>query len=170
MKRFILFLSALVTSVLLNARAFAFIWPDFTPVIPCAPQFCAQCIAADIPLVLSYVEQAKAMKDRYMSYLDTTYWKQKLEAYVMKLGDMALSAAINKIANVDRPLAYSRLIAKCKVANMKNESEVREAFIKLFLQYPTTKPAKMAEYEAIGRQFQMDSTIEAIVTGRELSH
>ena len=88
MRRYVLFLSTLITSVLLNARVFAF-WPDFTPAIPCAPQFCGQCIAADIPLVLSYVEQAKAMKDRYMSYLDTTYWKQKLESYVMKLGDMA---------------------------------------------------------------------------------
>lgn len=59
-------------------------------------------------------------------------------------------------------------IKKSKVADIKSEESIREAFPKLFFQYPSMDPVHMHKYEAEGEEFYEDTLIEAFTAVREL--
>ena len=59
-------------------------------------------------------------------------------------------------------------IKESKVADIKSEESIREAFPKLFFQYPSLDPTYQHKYEAEGEEFYEDTLIEAFTAVREL--
>lgn len=59
-------------------------------------------------------------------------------------------------------------IKESKVADIKSEESIREAFPKLFFQYPSLDPTEQHKYEAKGEEFYEDTLIEAFTAVREL--
>ncbi len=59
-------------------------------------------------------------------------------------------------------------IKKSKVADIEDEASVREAFPKLFFQYPSLDPVVQRQYREKGQEFYEDTVIEAFTAVREL--
>lgn len=62
----------------------------------------------------------------------------------------------------------TKKIKESKVADIKSEDSIREAFPKLFFQYPSLDPTDQHKYEAKGEEFYEDTLIEAFTAVREL--
>lgn len=160
------FIFALMTGVLLSSKVFA-LFPDLTPYSP-APQASPIPIAPTIAKAQGYLEQAKSMKDKYMAYLDVGKLKQQFMAYTSQFAGQALGGLLKKGSKREKFLSYARSIKDSSVANLSNETDVQKAFVKLFFEYPSDKPSVKAEYENMGKQFQMDSAVEAVISAKAM--
>ena len=130
-----------MTCLCLNRNVQAFVWPDFTPLIPFSPQFCVMCIPPAIDWAYNTVDQVKDAKNRLKEMTDVTKIKQALSAYAANLGNMALNWATQKLSARKKVISYSRTILASKRdgVDVKKEDTVKVDFVNLFLQYPSTK-------------------------------
>ena len=101
MRKIKYFTSVIMVCSLFIGKANAFAFPDFTPLIPVAPQFCAMCIAASIPTAVSYVQQVPQIKQQLMSVTDVTKLKQFALAYATSLGNTLLTALRSRKKKID---------------------------------------------------------------------
>ena len=125
MKKIIYSISVLLTSVFFTRNANA-IWPDFTPVIPFAPQFCVMCVPPAISVAISYYDQAIEVKEDLEKYTDMTTLKQMAAAYVSKMGTTAFNYWRQNKNTRTRGVAYARTIEDSKIADMQDEASVKK--------------------------------------------
>lgn len=144
------------------------IWPDFTPLIPVAPQLCVMCTPAAITEVSTAIQQVNQMRSKFDQFTNMSSLKKMLADYTMSIGKGILGGALQKIRSKKQVISYSRTIEECEVADITNEASVKQAFIKLFLQYPSRKTEIMAAYKRKGEQFKIDTTLEMYITAREM--
>ena len=167
MKKIIYSISVLLTSMFFMRSANA-MWPDFTPAIPFAPQLCVMCIPPAISVAISYYDQVVEVKEDLKKYTDMTTLKKMAVSYVSKMGKTAFNRWRESKNSKSRGIAYARTIEECKVADVKSEESVRDAYIKLFMQYPSDKVKTNEAYRTIGDQLKMDTTLEMYLTAVEL--
>lgn len=167
MKKLTYLIAVLLSSTFMTRNANAF-WPDLTPLIPIAPQFCPMCTPPAVMTALGYVKQVKAIKDDLTKFTDMTQLKQMATSYLPSLGATSLNSWRQKDAAKKKVISFSRTIEECSVADITKEESVKEAFIKLFLQYPSKKNKIKAAYEEMGEQLKMDTTLEMFITAKEM--
>ena len=167
MKKIIYSIAVFLTSIGITRNAYA-MWPDLTPLIPLAPQFCAMCTPSAVMTALSYAQQVKAIKDDLTKFTDMSQLKQMATSYLPKMGATALNAARKKPAAKKKVISFSRTIEECTVADIKDPNSVKDAFIKLFMQYPSKKNSVKSAYAEMGEQLKMDTTLEMFITAKEM--
>lgn len=167
MKKIRYITSLVLVCSLLVGKAHAFAWPDLTPMIPFSPQFCAQCIAGNIPMTLSYIDQIPQIKKELESVTDVTKLKQALKSYALSLGNTLFS----KLKSQKKKVDFSMTIEECKKQNINvdDEKSIQKGFISLFLEYPSDKPNLRAAYKKKSDQLKMDTALEAYVTSVEMA-
>ena len=142
---------------------------DFTPLIPIAPQLSPIGMPTSIVVAVKYAKQAKQMADTFTQYKDVTAVKQKFAAYASKLGNSAFNFGKQKALKKKKVISYSRMIKESKVADIHREDSVKEAFEKLFLNYPSDKADMKFAYKEKGEQFKIDTTLELFITAKEMA-
>lgn len=167
MKKIIYSISVLLTSVFFTRSAYA-VWPDLTPVIPFSPQFCVMCIPPAISVAVSYYDQVVELKEDLEKYTDMTTLKQMAVSYAFKMGTTSFNKWRQDRNTRERGVEHARVIEKSKIADMKDETSVKNAFVKLFLQYPSNKANTREAYRSIGNQLKMDTTLEMYITAVEM--
>ncbi|MBR6355458.1 MAG: hypothetical protein IKR92_01260 [Alphaproteobacteria bacterium] len=167
MKKIVYSICVLLTSLFFTRNAHA-IWPDFTPAIPFSPQLCVMCIPPAISVAVSYYDQAMQLKEDLQKYTDITTLKQMAASYVSKMGTTAFNKWRQSKNTRDRGISYARTIEDSKIADLKDEASVKNAFVKLFMQYPSDKSRTKAAYKTIGEQLKMDTTLEMYLTAVEM--
>lgn len=167
MKKIVYSIAVFLTSIGITRNSYA-MWPDFTPLIPLAPQFCAMCTPSAVMTALSYAQQVKAIKDDLTKFTDMTQLKQMATSYLPKMGATALNAGRKKPAAKKKVISFSRTIEECSVADIKDPNSVKDAFIKLFMQYPSKKNSVKAAYAEMGEQLKMDTTLEMFIIAKEM--
>lgn len=167
MKKFIYSISVLLTTLFFTRSSYA-IWPDFTPVIPFAPQLCVMCIPPAISVAVSYYDYVVELKEDLMKYTDMTTLKQMAVSYASKMGKTAFNKWRQNKNTKQRGISYARTIENSQIADLKDEASVKNAFIKLFMQYPSDKARTKDAYKNIGKQLKMDTTLEMYLTAVEL--
>ena len=60
----ITYILAFFSSLLVNRSAFA-IWPDYTPLLPMAPQLCFQCTPATISTLTTTISQVEQIRQHF---------------------------------------------------------------------------------------------------------
>lgn len=85
----------------------------------------------------------------------------------MGLVGTKFNKAFDKIAG-KKVTSASRLIEEPKNVDLNSEQAVQAAFIERFLQYPSSKQKTNDEYEKIGEQFKIDTTLEMYIIAREM--
>ncbi|MBQ8481886.1 MAG: hypothetical protein IJ532_05080 [Alphaproteobacteria bacterium] len=170
MKKIVYFISVLMTCLCLNRNAQAFVWPDFTPLIPFSPQFCVMCIPPAIDWAYNTVDQVKDAKNRLKEMTDVTKIKQALSAYAANLGNMALNWATQKLSARKKVISYSRTImdSEREGVDVKKEDSVKVDFVNLFLQYPSTKNKIKKAYQKKGDAIKTDTSLEMYITASEM--
>lgn len=170
MKKIVYFISVLMTCLCLNRNVQAFVWPDFTPLIPFSPQFCVMCIPPAIDWAYNTVDQVKDAKNRLKEMTDVTKIKQALSAYAANLGNMALNWATQKLSARKKVISYSRTILASKRdgVDVKKEDTVKVDFVNLFLQYPSTKSKIKKAYQRKGDAIKTDTALEMYITSNEM--
>ena len=148
----------------------AFIIPDFTPLIPVAPQLCAQCIPSVITTLKSSIDRVKSIKDDFASGKILSQVEQMAKSYGMQLGRTAFNHLKKDVLKRKKVVSYSRTIKESRIGgDMTDEAQVKEAFIELFLQYPSDKGQWKKAYENKGSQMKIDTNVEMYVTAVEMS-
>lgn len=74
----------------------------------------------------------------------------------------------NLFSRKEAKIPGTKKIKESKVANVKDEASIREAFPKLFFRYPSVDPDEQTAYKHKGRMFFEDTMIEAFTAVREL--
>ena len=167
MKKIIFAVYLVLFSAFLPRNSYA-AWPDFTPLIPFSPQFCPMCVAPAVSNAISYYERGVALKDDLEKYTDMTVVKQMATSYVSKMGVTTFNRLTQDKHKKKRVISHARTIENSTVADVTDEVSVREAFKKLFLQYPSRKAQTKQAYEIMGRQLKMDTTLEMYITAVEM--
>lgn len=159
-------------SVLFFRPAEAAIFPDYTPLLPVAPQICAQCTPAAISTVTSTIDQINAMEEKLKGANLIKMVQQSATSYAVELGKSKFNALKQKITQKKKVVSASRVIEDSTLTvagNISDEGKVKEAFITLFMQYPSKNGSKMKQYEENSKQLSMDTTLEMYITARELN-
>ena len=89
----------------------------------------------------------------------------------MSFGKSKLNYLKQNLAKRKKVVSASRTIEDSKLtvaADIKDEAKVKEAFIELFLQYPSKNGNKKMIYANNGKQLSMDTTLEMYITAREM--
>lgn len=162
----------ILSGVLFVKPVQAFIFPDYTPLLPIAPQICAQCTPATISTVVSTVDQMRAMEQKLHGANLLTLAQQSAKSYAVELGKSKFNALKQKVTQRKKVISASRVIQDSSLTvagDISDEGKVKEAFITLFLQYPSKNGSKKKEYEENGKQLSMDTTLEMYITARELN-
>lgn len=167
MKKIIYSIAVFLTSIGITHNSYA-MWPDLTPFIPLAPQFCPMCTPPAVLTALSYVQQVKAIKDDLTKFTDMSQLKQMATSYAPKMGATAMNSWRQKPAAKKKVISFSRTIEECSVADINDPASVKDAFIKLFMQYPSKKNSVKAAYAEMGEQLKMDTTLEMFITAKEM--
>lgn len=149
-----------------GSRALIF---DYTPLEPFSVQFCAMCTPAAVQTVTQMYSTVKSVTGNISSDTIVKGALQSLKSYGLNLGKSKLNKLINKERNRKKLVSYSRTIKESTVAgDLTDEEKVKQAFIKLFLQYPSTKSNVKKLYRLKGEQLQLDTALEMYITAREL--
>lgn len=159
-------------SVLFFRPAEAAIFPDYTPLLPVAPQICAQCTPAAISTVTSTIDQINAMEEKLKGANLIKMVQQSAASYAVELGKSKFNALKQKITQKKKVVSASRVIEDSTLTvagDISDEGKVKEAFITLFMQYPSKNGSKMKQYEENSKQLSMDTTLEMYITARELN-
>lgn len=167
----IIYILAFLSSVFINRSASA-MWPDFTPLMPMAPQLCFQCTPATISTLTTTITQIQQMRQKFNGANMMTMFTQAAKGYAVELGKSKFNDLRQSLSKRKKVVSYSRTIEDSKktVADkIEDEGKVQEAFIKLFLQYPSKNGGVKSRYDDYGRQLKMDSTMEMYVTAREMN-
>lgn len=144
--------------------------PDYTPLIPVAPQICAQCTPAAIGKVTAGIQMVMSVKDDFESGKLLSKVKQFGLSYAMTLGSTAFNRLKKDLLKQRKVVSYARTIEECNIGgDMTDEAKVKDAFIKLFLQYPSDKGPEKKAYRNKGDQMKMDTNVEMYVTAVEMS-
>lgn len=160
----------LVICFLYIRNCYAFVLPDYTPLIPMAPQICAQCTPAAITNVMSKIEMVLAIKEDFESGKLLSQVEQMAKSYAMQLGSTAFNHLKKDLLKRKKVVSYARTIEECDIGgDMTDETTVKEAFIKLFLQYPSDKGPWKKAYENKVNQMKMDTNVEMYITAVEMS-
>ncbi len=155
-----------------SQSAQAGIWPDYTPLLPTAPQFCLQCLPSTISTVSTSISKVQATIKNFDGAKMLTMIGQSAKSYALDLGKSKFNNLKQKITSRKKVVSYSRTIENSSLTvagNIEDEGKVKEAFIQLFLQYPSKNGRIKGEYAANGQQFIKDSTLEMYVTAREMN-
>ncbi len=166
MKKFIT-VSAFLICFLLSPRVYAFVWPDFTPLIPFSPQFCAMCIPPTISNLTSTYSQVNAQIDKVKEIANLSNIKQSLKSYGSKLGKSVFSNLKNKVKR-QKVITYARTIEDSKLADLTDPTSVSQAFIYLFLQHRSSEEWVKRYYKRKGEQLKFDTTLEMYITAKEM--
>lgn len=159
-------------SVLFTQAARASIWPDYTPLLPFAPQICFQCTPEAISTLLTTAEQVNEMKQKLEGANLIKQATQMLQNYTIDLGKSSFQKLLKKKLQKKKVVTASRLIEDSSLtvaADIKDMELVKEAFITLFLQYPSKNSTDKRNYLEHGRQLTMDTTLEMYITAREMN-
>lgn len=167
MRKFIYSISVFLTCVCFTHNAHA-IWPDFTPLIPFSPQFCPMCVAPAISTAVSYYDQVKEIRKDLEKYTDMTTLKQMALTYAAKMGTTTFNKWKQSKEKRKKIISYARTIKDSTIADLKDEASVKDAFIKLFMQYPSDKAQVKEAYKTLGEQLKMDTTMEMYLTAIEM--
>lgn len=167
MRKIIYSISVFLTCAFFTRSAHA-IWPDFTPVIPFSPQLCVMCIPPAISVAVSYVDQVKELRDDLKKYTDMTVLKQMAISYAAKMGTTAFNKWKQNKDKQRKLVSYARTIKDSNLADLTDEASVKDAFVKLFLQYPSEKARTNEAYKSLGEQLKMDTTMEMYLTALEM--
>lgn len=169
MKKIIYFISVLLTCMCLNRNAQA-ILPDFTPLIPFAPQFCVMCIPPAVDWAYNTVGQVKEAKNRLKEVTNVTAIKQALTAYAAKLGNSAFNYAMQKLSARKKVISASRTIlaSQREGVDIHKEDSIKTDFVNLFLQYPSTKEQIQKAYRLKGDSLKTDTALEMYITANEM--
>ncbi|MBR1601604.1 MAG: hypothetical protein IJ677_08530, partial [Alphaproteobacteria bacterium] len=170
MNKIVYFISVLMTCLCLNRNVQAFVWPDFTPLLPFSPQFCVMCIPPAIDWAYNTVDQVKDAKNRLKEMTDVTKIKQALSSYAAGLGNTALNFATQKLSARKKVISFSRTImdSKREGVDVKKEDSVKMDFVNLFLQYPSTKSKIQKAYQKKGDSIKTDTALEMYITSTEM--
>lgn len=142
---------------------------DYTPLEPFSVQFCAMCTPAAIQTVTQMYSTVKSVTGNISSDTIVKGALQSVKSYGLNLGKSKLNKLIDKERNRKKLVSYSRTIKESTVAgDLTDEEKVKQAFIKLFLQYPSTKSNVKKLYRLKGEQLQLDTALEMYITAREL--
>lgn len=161
----------LASSLLINQPAKAIIY-DYTPLLPYATQVCYQCTPAVIATVLTSAAEVKSLYDKYKGGQLITSLSQNAKSYALSTANTEFMKRYNNVLSRKKVVSYSRTIEDSKLTEagkIDDEGKVKEAFVKLFFQYPSNNGNVRVTYDNIGRQFVMDSTMEMYITGREMN-
>lgn len=167
----IIYILAFLSSAFISRSASA-AWPDFTPLMPMAPQLCFQCTPATISTLTTTITQIQQMRQKFNGANMMTMFTQAAKGYAVELGKSKFNDLRQSLSKRKKVVSYSRTIEDSKktVADkIEDEGKVQEAFIKLFLQYPSKNGGVKSRYDDYGRQLKMDSTMEMYVTAREMN-
>lgn len=171
MKRFIgivIFALCAIFSRTVQAGA----WPDYTPLLPMAPQFCLQCLPSTISTVSTTISKAQSTIKNFDGAKMLTMVGQSALSYGLDLGKSKFNSLKQKVTTRKKVVSYSRTIEDSSLTaagNIEDEGKVKEAFIQLFFQYPSQNGRIKGDYAANGQQFIKDSTLEMYVTAREMN-
>ena len=97
---------------------------------------------------------------------------QMLQNYTIDLGKSSFQKLLKKKLQKKKVVTASRLIEDSSLtvaADIKDMELVKEAFITLFLQYPSKNSTDKRNYLEHGRQLTMDTTLEMYITAREMN-
>ena len=83
-------------SVLFTQAARASIWPDYTPLLPFAPQICFQCTPEAISTLLTTAEQVNEMKQKLEGANLIKQATQMLQNYTIDLGKSSFQKLLKK--------------------------------------------------------------------------
>lgn len=161
----------LVSGLLFFKTANASLIPDYTPLLPFAPQICFQCTPATISFVTTTIDQVKTMEQKLVGGQLITDITKSFQSYALTFGKSKLNYLKQNLAKRKKVVSASRTIEDSKLtaaADIKDETKVKEAFIKLFLQYPSKNGNEKKIYESNGKQLSMDTTLEMYITAREM--
>ncbi len=161
----------LVSGLLFFKTANASLIPDYTPLLPFAPQICFQCTPATISFVTTTIDQVNTMHDKLTGGQLITTITQSFKSYALTFGKSKLNYLKQNLAKRKKVVSASRTIEDSKLtaaADIKDEAKVKEAFIELFLQYPSQNGNEKKIYESNVKQLSMDTTLEMYITAREM--
>lgn len=167
----IIYILAFFSSLLVNRSAFAIV-PDYTPLLPMAPQLCFQCTPATISTLTTTISQVEQIRQNFNGATFITRVTQAAKGYAVDLGKSKFNALRQSLAKRKKVVSYSRTIEdshKTVAGKIEDEGKVQEAFIKLFLQYPSRNGNVKKRYDVNVRQLKMDSTMEMYITAREMN-
>ena len=94
-------------SVLFFRPAEAAIFPDYTPLLPVAPQICAQCTPAAISTVTSTIDQINAMEEKLKGANLIKMVQQSAASYAVELGKSKFNALKQKITQKKKVVSAS---------------------------------------------------------------
>lgn len=146
----------------------AFVWFDYTPLIPVAPQICAMCTPSAITEVATAIDQVEQMRQKFEKYKDISKIKQALVSYATGIGVTVFNNLRQKLTSKNKVVSTSILLDKKMKVNLNSADEVKDVMEDRFLQYPSKKNSIKAMYQAQGEQLKIDTTIEVYVTVRKL--
>ena len=167
MRKIICFVFVLLTGIISPCKTYA-VWPDFSPLLPFSSQFCPMCIPPAIGVAVSYVDQVKALREDLNKYTDMTLLKQMATSYAANMGSTAFNKWKQKKDNRRKMIKYARTIKDSSIADLRDEASVKDAFVKLFMQYPSKKTRTKEAYKTMGEQLKMDTTLEMYLTAVEM--
>lgn len=159
-------ISLLILIVLGYSHQAKAILPDYTPLQLSSPQFCASCIASDLRLVSSYIQQYNAAKEEFKRLKDVKYLKRRVLNIVSPMGMLAFNNLMGRMFSPQKMVSYSRTIADNDY--MKDEKTLKEAYVKYFLHYPSKREKERNYYDEILEEFKVDSVVEIYITVREM--
>lgn len=169
MRKIITFL-IFMSSLLLGSKTNAAILPDYTPLMPFAPQLCFQCTPATIGTVTAVLSQLPEMEKKFEGMQSATKDLKSLSKYPVEFGKTKLNDLRQKYTSRKKVVSHSRTIEDCNIAgNIEDDAKVKEAFVSLFLQYPSKDKKTKKKYKEKGEQFLMDTTMEMYIAAREMS-
>ena len=158
-----------IISLLISKNAVAIAHPDYTPLIPISYQLCPTNYVPVLQRTWEYVEFADRLQNDLTKYTDVTALKQTFNSYLSTMGNTFLNSLMQKAAQRNKVVSYSRTIKESKIADVNSEQSVKSAYVKLFLQYPSNKNSIKTAYRDKGEQLKIDTVLEMFVTSSEMS-
>lgn len=168
MRKFIyrILLVLLCISYTHTARAFVFF--DYTPLIPVAPQICAMCTPSAITEVATTISQVNDMRLKFEKYTDISKLKQALVSYAMGVGVTTFNNLRKKLTSKKKVVSSSVILDEQTKVNLEDTDAVKEVMIERFFQYPSKKKGVKKLYQEQGEQLKIDTTIEIYVNVRQM--
>lgn len=108
-----------------------------------------------------------AMRNQLMSTLNVQDMITHAGMKGMGLVGTTINKGLDKIAG-KKVTSASRIIEEPKDVDLENEQQVQQAFEERFLQYPGKKNKNNLEYEKMGEQLKIDTTLEMYIIAREM--
>ena len=170
MKKVIYRILLVLLCISYSHTAKAFVFFDYTPLVPVAPQICAMCTPSAITEVATAISQVNDMRLKFKKYTDISKIKQALASYAMGIGVTTFNNLRQKLTSKKKVSSSSIVLAEnpeTKV-DLKNQDAVKEVMIERFFQYPSDKNSIKKMYEQQGEQLKIDTTIEIYVNVRKM--